>query len=135
MTTAPLRGPLSDEERKVWTHFAELDKTAHACSGPFPLMCRDTLSLDHALRTALTHIGQLESPKIEEVVAAKTLLREHVQAQFCSDWLKQEIERLFSRIAELEDFVKFVDNHTQEWAGVAGNLELYQALSKLRKNV
>lgn len=34
--------------------------------------------------------------KMVEVITAKELLEEHIDAQFCSDWLKQQMHRLFA---------------------------------------
>jgi hypothetical protein len=51
--------PLLPEERKLYENFTEMDKPREQVSGPFALMCRQTLALNDALTEALHQIEEL----------------------------------------------------------------------------
>jgi hypothetical protein len=60
---------------------------------------------------------------LDKAISQTTLTRDTVQAQFCSDWLKEQMTALFDCIAELEWQVKRLTEIPEGSARLIADLE------------
>lgn len=78
------------------------------------------------------------SMSLGEAMTAKELLPEHVDAQFCSDWLKGQVKRLFAQLAasEVREQILACQNKAQAELNrslMVQNARFREALGKLQK--